>query len=517
MAEHAATVVPSRAINVRLTLPQLWACLAVLLPVLGSLLATLSTVDLAYQVRAGEIALDHGATPSPDTFTFTAAGLPWLDQQWAAQVAFAAIFRLGDWALLAVTRAVLVGLVAALVLLGCRWAGARLRLAAWLTLAGFAVGLAALALRPQLLGMVLFAATVAILAGRERRPRLVWAIPLLVIVWANVHGSFFLGPAAVAVAWLEDVVAGRPGARRLLAVGLASALATLVNPYGVEVWTYAGGVAANPTIRRLISEWQTTSPLSFAGLMLYGSIAVVVVILAVAVRRGAQASGGRTRPAVVRFLRQAWPTLAWLAGLAVIGAFAERGVAWWSIGFPVALAGLLRVAAGATPDARAGVPGDPDAAAKGSLIATAVVALLLVGIVALIPVWRASNPLFGPSGLLADAPAGITDAVRVAAHPGDRVWNSQRWGSWLEFAVPDAPVAVDSRIELIPSDAWDDHLALSSGDPDWAAILDRRGVRIVVASATEQRGLIPLLSQSPAWQSVYAGDDGSVFVRVGAP
>jgi hypothetical protein len=514
MPERTTSTAPRGRLP-RLTLPQLWVCLAVLLPVLGSLLATLSTVDLAYHVRAGEFVLGYGAPPSPDTFTFTAAGLPWLDQQWAAQVVFAAVFRLGGWALLAVARAVLVGLVAALVLLGCRWAGAGLRLAAWLTLAGFAVGLVALGLRPQLLGMVLFAATVAILAGRQRRPRLVWAIPLLVIVWASVHGSFFLGPAAVAVAWLEDLVAARPGARRLLTVGLVSALATLVNPYGVGVWTYAGGVAANPTIRRLISEWQTTSPLSFTGLMLYGSIAAVVVVLAIAVRRGAGTPGGRGRPAVARFLRRTWPTLAWLAGLAAIGAFAERGVAWWSIGFPVALAGLLRVAAEATADSEPRVPGAATTAPKGSLVATAVAALLLIGIVALLPVWRASDPLFGPIGLLADAPAGITAAVRAAAQPGDRIWNSQRWGSWLEFAVPDAPVAVDSRIELIPTDAWDDHLAVSRGDPDWAAILDRRGVRIVVASATEQRGLIPLLSRSPAWRSVYADADGAVFVKAG--
>ena len=511
MPERTTSTGPGQRLP-RLTLPMLWACLAVLLPVLGSLLATISTVDLAYHVRAGEIALDTGALPSPDTFTFTAAGLPWTDQQWGAQVAFATLFRLGGWALLAVARALLVGLVSLLVLVACRWAGAGLRLAAWLTLGGFAVGLVALGLRPQLLGMVLFAATLAILAGRERRPRLVWAIPVLVIVWANVHGSFFLGPAAVGVAWLEDVVAHRPGARRLLAVGLASALATLVNPYGVGVWAYAGGVAANPTIRRLITEWQTTSPLSFAGLMLYGSIALVVVVLAVALRRSAATPGGPARPAVERFLRLTWPTLAWLAGLAAIGAFAERGVAWWSIGFPVALAGLLWIAGRTTDDGQ-----EAPAAARGSLVATAIVAILVLAVVALLPTWQTGDPLRGPAGLLADAPAGISEAVASAARPGDRIWNAQRWGSWLEFAVPGAPVAVDSRIELIPAAAWDDHLALSGGAGDWGAILDRRGVTMVVASADEQHGLIPLLRASPGWRVLAETEEGVVFVRSDRP
>ncbi len=334
-------------------MPELWACLAVLLPVLGALLATISTVDLAYHLRAGAIVIDTLALPSPDSFTFTAGGLAWLDQQWAGQAVFAAIYRLGGWALLAVVRAGLVGLGAWLVYRGCRSAGAGIRVAAWLTLAGFAVGLVALGLRPQLLGMVLFAATLAILAGRREHPRLVWTIPLIVLVWANVHGSFFLGPIAVAVAGLEDLVAQRPTARRTLGIAVVSAGATLINPYGPAVWGYAAGIAADPTIRRLITEWQPTSPLSFTGVMFYGSIIATVVVLAVAVR-GREAGPG----AAMRFARRTWPTLLWLVGLAAIGAFAERGVAWWSIGAPIGLAGLLAVAAEGSaphgPGARAG-------------------------------------------------------------------------------------------------------------------------------------------------------------------
>ena len=106
-----------------MSMPELWAVLAVLLPVLGSLLASLSTIDLAYHVRAGESILDTRVLPSPDTFSFTAAGLPWLDQQWGAQVAFAAVFRVGGWALLAVVRALFVGLIAWLVFRACRSAG----------------------------------------------------------------------------------------------------------------------------------------------------------------------------------------------------------------------------------------------------------------------------------------------------------------------------------------------------------------------------------------------------------
>jgi hypothetical protein len=494
---------PARAFPPRLSLPDLWAVLAVLLPILGALLAAISTVDLAYHVRAGASILDRGTLPSPDTFTFTAAGQPWLDQQWAAQVAFASVYQLGGWALLAVLRAGLVGLVAFLVFRACRSAGAGTRVASWLALAGFGVGMVALGLRPQLLGMVLFALTLAILAGRHRRPDLLWAIPIVVLVWANVHGSFFLGPAAVVVATLQDAAEGRPGQRRLLAIALVGLGVSLVNPHGPWVWTYAVGIAADPTIRRLISEWQPTSPLSFAGAAFYASVGGIVVFLAVVI--------GRSR---VGLLRRAWPTVAWLIVLAAIGAFAERGVAWWSIAFPVAVADLIGLRSAAGNSVTPVSPSVSVASAPGSLMATGIVGVLVVAVIGLLPVWRGGDPLYGPSGLLTDAPRAITQAVLAEVLPGDRIWNAQRWGSWLEFAAPAATVAVDSRIELIPAAAWADHLALSSGASDWAGILDRRGVDMVVVSTNEQQALIPLLRASREWRLAHDDPDGVVFVRV---
>ncbi len=112
-------------------------------------------------------------------------------------------------------------------------------------LAGFLVGIAALGLRAQLFGVVLFAAVLAILAWRERRPRLAWAIPLLVLAWANIHGSFFLGPAAVALALVEDLAARRPVLRGLLPILGLSVLASCVTPFGPGVWGYALGIATN--------------------------------------------------------------------------------------------------------------------------------------------------------------------------------------------------------------------------------------------------------------------------------
>ena len=100
-----------------MTRDRLWLALAILLPALAATIAPMSTVDLAYQVRAGELMLGSLAVLRADPFTFTALGDPWLNQQWGAGVLFALVHGLGGWGGLALLRALLVaaavGLVAA--------------------------------------------------------------------------------------------------------------------------------------------------------------------------------------------------------------------------------------------------------------------------------------------------------------------------------------------------------------------------------------------------------------------
>ena len=70
-----------------MSLPRFWAFLAVALPVVAALVASLSTVDLTYQLRAGAEILASSSIPRVDSWTYTVAGQPWFDQQWGAQVA----------------------------------------------------------------------------------------------------------------------------------------------------------------------------------------------------------------------------------------------------------------------------------------------------------------------------------------------------------------------------------------------------------------------------------------------
>ncbi len=468
----------------RLTLPQLWQLLAVLLPILGTLATGLSTVDLAYHVRAGSEFLDTGRIPLADTFTFTAAGESWLNQQWLSQILLAGTFRLAGWEGLALLRAVLVGITFAGILRACRSAGTGPRTAALLTLAAFVVSLVALALRPQLFAMALFALALVLVVERHRHPGWLWGLPVLGLLWTNLHGSFVLLPVLIGAAWLEDVGANGPAARRLVRVGLLTVAATLVNPFGLGVWQYAIGLTTNPSVTSRISEWQPPSIRSVLGVLFYGSALGVAAFLA-------------RRPG-----RVPWPTLLWLAFLFVLGAMAARGVAWWPLGAAVAVAGLL--GPGSAPDR----PRE-----RANVVNSALAGALLVAVVAALPWWRPPSAVTGRDGLLLYAPADLTVALRSIAGPSDRIFNPQAWGSWFELAVPAAPVFVDSRIELFDTSVWDDYTAVTDGREGWREVLSKRAVTIVVIDSRRDPDLADRLSRDTTWTRIYHDGDGVILVH----
>ena len=466
-----------------MSLNRLWSFLAVALPVVAALLAGLSSVDLTYNLRAGDEILRAGAIPRVDSWTFTAAGQPWFDQQWGGQVLLEAVYRVGGWTGLALLRAVLVGVIFGLLLvIGIR-GGLSTRSAALVTLAAFFVAAPALALRPQLLGMAFFAATLLLVGDRRRRPPWLWAIPLLVVVWANVHGSFFLAPIVLGLAWLEDMAEGRPAGHPTLLVAIVSTLAACVTPHGPAVWAYAVGLSTNPEVTRRITEWQPTSIRDGTGLLFFMSVAAVVVLIA---RRGRAV---------------AWPTLLWLGVFAVIGLYAQRGLAWWPLAAFVAVVGLLPQGADR-----------PEAPERPTLrrLNLAVASMLVLAAVALLPAWRPIDPGTGvPVGVLTDAPPGVTAALRETARPGEHLFNPQPWGSWFEFAVPDLKVAIDSRIEFFPAAVWDDYEQVVAGADGWQERLETWEVGIVVVQASDDAFRERLISAG--WAVVYRDEDGTIL------
>ena len=150
-------------------------------------------------------------------------------------------------------------------------------------------------------------------------------------------------------------------------------------------------------------------------------------------------------------------------------------------------------------------------AARRSLVNVALVAVISVACLVLVPFWRPVGPATGaPTGLVGDAPSGITGALKAIVRPGHHVLNPQPWGSWVEFAVPDGLVTLDSRIELFPATVWEDYDRVWHGAEGWQEILTGWQVDVVVATK-DDRELVDRLV-SAGWHIDYADNDGSILV-----
>lgn len=200
--------------------------------------SVLNDGDTYWHLAAGEWMLAHAQVLHSDVFSFTWLGRPWQAHEWLSEAAMALAFRAGGWSgLLALFAVALAGAFALLA-----WRASRhlspIGLLAVLYLA-FAVMAPSLLVRPHLLVLPVLALwTIELLRAREagRRPGL-WLAPLMVL-WANLHGSFVFGFVVLAPLALEAVLAAPQARWKTLrdwgAVGALCGAAVLLTPQGVE-------------------------------------------------------------------------------------------------------------------------------------------------------------------------------------------------------------------------------------------------------------------------------------------
>ena len=418
-------------------------------------------------------------------------GQPWLNQQWGAQVLLGALYRLAGWPGVMVARGLLIGGIAALLYLACRGRGARPRTAALLTLGGWLSGIEILGqMRPQLFGMLLFSVCVWALATRGEHPMRIWLVPIAVVPWANLHGSFPLAIVLLGFAWLEDRRERPALARRALIAAGASLLASLLNPYGLRAWSYIWDLSTNPVVSRQVSEWGPPSIHTWTGFFFFASLFAVGALVA------------------RRERRVGWLPLLELATFAVLALLASRAVAWWGLYAPVVVAGLLAD----------GVPQrQTDAAIEDrSPMSAIIIGMLIVLALIAIPTRFGTDPITGGPAALVFAPQHLIDVAQRCAEPGTHVYSSQVYSSWSEFSAPDLPLMVDSRIEIFPIDVWRDYFTVTNGQDGWQDVLDRWNVGVLIVHRAQSQGLLDVIDRDPEWRKAFSGDEGDVYVRADA-
>ncbi|MFN7982030.1 MAG: hypothetical protein U0Q11_09250 [Vicinamibacterales bacterium] len=233
------------------------AAVAVLL--VGNAVVGYADSDIWGHMAIGVDTLRLGHLLRVDPYSFT-HDVAWVNHEWLWEVTTAWLFQHGGLPALLVTRAVLVATVLWLVDRATRFVPGPVRLMTLCLVALACVGQWR-STRPQLASLAAYAVLLSSLDAR-------W-LPAMFAVWANVHGGWLIGIAAMGLRALVTA------SRRAIVLAIACAAATLLNPYGLRLWTATiGGLLRDPTD---VTEWRPIWSLPVEP----GMVAIWLLMLAV--------------------------------------------------------------------------------------------------------------------------------------------------------------------------------------------------------------------------------------------
>ncbi|HEY0708718.1 MAG TPA: hypothetical protein VGG33_18055 [Polyangia bacterium] len=426
--------------------------------------------DSWWHLRVGQDIVATGRVPVVDYLSYTAAGRPWPNHEWLAQVIFYGTHRVGGLPLLQLLGAVLMTGAWALIAttMNPRWRPIVLGLVLPLSASGWS-------LRPQLFTAFFLALMIRLLV----RGRAGW-LAVLFPVWANLHSGVLIAApvlgAAIVVSYFRD--------RRVLPVRLALlaawALGSMATPLGPGIFAHVAGTLASP-VARLLTEWQ---PARFGHGLSMLFMAESALLLLLVVRR-------LRRPPVVR--RWEDDFLGLLALMFVpLGLRSVRHISLAAMALAPALSWLAPERAGATATAEA----------TRTRANTALLAMLLVGgLASVFFLWRL------PLARLGWRPMSPAAAAAIAACP-DPLYNRYDDGGFLLWFVQGKRVFLDSRHDPYPHELMLAQFRVQeSGEP--GPLFERFGFRCAVLPPDDR---LATSLHTRAWRTAFADDQWWVLI-----
>jgi hypothetical protein len=279
--------------RIGLTIEHLWLGLPVFVIIWKSFVFPVPLLDFWWHLKAGEIIVTTKSIPQTDLFSFTAQGKTFILGNWLAEIAYYFTYRLGGLPLLILANTILLAGAVAFLLRLCWESSGRVRLSA---IAGIIAACCfPVSLRSQVFSFLFMSACYWVLCGYPlRRRKLIWCLPLLMVVWVNLHGAFILGLALIGGFFCLEAAQAfaccssmpKRDLWVLALVLILCGLATLANPVSYRVYSYIDAVMSDPSSQNLVVEWQPPRIDAAKGWVLfYGLFYLLLVALILARRR----------------------------------------------------------------------------------------------------------------------------------------------------------------------------------------------------------------------------------------
>lgn len=464
--------------------------------------------DTWWHLATGDLIAASGSIPATDPYTWLSPGARFVEHSWLWDILLAGAWRAGEATAVSLSIVPLTGaivwLVWGLIRLTAPTVGPLAR--ALLVLLAMVAALPLWAPRGQTFDVTFVLGTTFVLARYLRTGSLSWlgTLPVIAVLWANLHGS---GVLALAACLLVALVAapigtrwGRWPRRSLvppLVAGLASIAAAVGNPYGVGLLAYPFDREVASAFSAAIAEW--ASP-DFGTMALWPMRALLAVMILVAIwGRGRSrdpflllSAAGWTFVALgsVRFVSIAAPLLV-VAIAPAIGPAVRR---WLPTG-----RGIVTAASASEIDAAPG----PARAPAIAIAALAIGAILGAG-------WLIVDPARQSAAIERRMPVAAVAALDAAGCT-TRLLPAYDWAGFVIWAG-------GREVGAYGNSAADDvaaQAAIESVAVDPRPWLDDNAVGVILMPSSGP--LSHWLDEADEWVPAYRDGQATIHVRAGAP
>ncbi len=469
--------------------------------------------DLGRHLTIGAYILDHSQVPVVDLFSHTRLGAPLTPHEWLSQLIFALAYR---W--LHLDGVVLVcGLVIAtsfwLVFRLARANSQGILVAVLATLLAVAASSLHWLARPHIFTFLMLALWVDVLERMRRgQPRRWWLLPVLMLIWANLHGAFIAGFVTwglygLGVGWDCFWQRGKgPGLhghfwRSFWLGGVASFVATLANPSGLGLWATSVGYVGN---RYLVSHTAEYLPPNFHDPSTWPFLILVGLFLVVLGLQNKRQEAA-----------QVFPAAAWL----VMGLYSVRNVPLFVIVAMPVLAGALDEWLAAHHRRLKALERFYHTDRRISGIDLKLRGALLPGLAIVLAAASLGSGLdldFHRTGNNFDSqvfPVGAADWL--VEHPqAGQPFNYFPWGGYLLYRLwPDQKVFIDGQTDFYGESLTRQYEQVLTLSPGWGDVLEQYSVDWVIFPAREV--LSAELRDQPGWSVLYEDQTAIILRRAG--
>ena len=483
----------------------------------------LADPDIGWHIRTGELIRATHSLPRTDPFSSTMQGQPWFAWEWLYDILLGILHRAGGLNGVVWLCALLVAAIFALLLSQLLQRGTGLLLAIVLMLLAVAASTIHLYARPHIVSWLFSLLWLVALERWERSERgrpprwILWSFPASMLLWVNLHGGWLFGIALLGIytlaAFVESVRAQKNDAfaairaahraRAMAVAWMASAIATLVNPFGWRLHAHIYRYLSDRYLMNRIDEFKSPDfhgwaercfavilmlvLIAFAGHRKKLRLSQLLVVL-LAVYAGFYSS--RNLPVSSMLLVLVAGPMLWEN----LTSLADKPGAWrWLRN------GTARISSFSER------MGAQEMQLRGHL--WPVVSVAFAFVICLQGGWLGSRQLIRAQFDPQRVPVGAVTFLQgefVGTQPtNEPVFSTDAWGGYLIYRIyPGRKVVVDDRHDLYGSGRIRQYLILTQAELGWQSVLEQWRIRTVLLPTDST--LANLFRERPRdWRVVY--------------